>query len=516
MAAKKMRLKRPWTTARRLVQAAALAVFVVLFVTSRRNAWNPDVINIPMRLDPLTMLASALSSRQFLAGSALSLITILATLGFGRVWCGWICPLGTVLDIFRFKRRNRLSKAPADTWRKGKYVLLTAILSAAIFSNLTLIIFDPLTILFRTFSTTLWPALDQLVTLIEEVLYQVPFLRTPVSRFDALIRPEVLPVVSIYYRYILVYAGFLTAIIAGNLIAHRFWCRYLCPLGGLLGLISKFAIFRREAAPECTQCGACEQVCPTGTIDPKNNYQSDSAECIMCMRCKEVCVRLNSTFPAHPPTLKPQKLAYDPKRREVLSTVGITLAGLAITSASQRQYREHDHFIQPPGARDNDLLSKCIRCGECSRACPTSAIQPAIAEAGVTGIWTPILIPRLGYCDYGCNACGQVCPVEAIPPLSLEEKRKTPLGTATVDRDRCIAWSQGKPCIVCEEMCPVPEKAIYLTEIEFPVDEESLVTIQVPTVDPQLCIGCGICEYKCPVNGEAAIRVRTRQEISLF
>lgn len=152
-------------------------------------------------------------------------------------------------------------------------------------------------------------------------------------------------------------------------------------------------------------------------------------------------------------------------------------------------------------------MNKCIRCGECNRACPTSAIQPAVSEAGLEGLWTPVLVPRAGYCDYSCNACGQVCPVQAIPPLDLEQKRQQVIGRAYIDENRCIPWADYEDCIVCEEMCPVSEKAIKLEEAEVRTGDGELVTVQHPHVIRERCIGCGICEYKCPVNGEAAIRV---------
>ena len=144
------------------------------------------------------------------------------------------------------------------------------------------------------------------------------------------------------------------------------------------------------------------------------------------------------------------------------------------------------------------------------RACPTSGLQPAVAEAGLEGLWTPILAPRLGYCDYSCNACGQVCPVEAIPPLSLEEKREQVIGQAYIDQNRCIPWADNVDCIVCEEMCPVPDKAIKLEVVEVRTADGHLVRVQRPHVIREQCIGCGICEYKCPLNGQAAIRVYAR------
>jgi Pyruvate/2-oxoacid:ferredoxin oxidoreductase delta subunit len=139
-------------------------------------------------------------------------------------------------------------------------------------------------------------------------------------------------------------------------------------------------------------------------------------------------------------------------------------------------------------------------------ACPTSALQPALLEAGLAGFWTPRLAPRLGYCDYGCNACGQVCPSKAIPQLALEEKRQAVMGLAAVDRNRCLPWAYNTPCIVCEEMCPVPDKAIKLQR-----EQVGEIELQKPYVVADLCIGCGICEQHCPLAGQAGIRVYRRQ-----
>jgi len=168
-------------------------------------------------------------------------------------------------------------------------------------------------------------------------------------------------------------------------------------------------------------------------------------------------------------------------------------------------------LLRPPGVINDQLLASCIRCGECSTVCPTNAIQLAVTEAGVEGFWTPILVPRIGYCDYSFNACGQVCPVEAIPPLSLENKRKQVIGKAQIDQNRCLPWAEGEDCIVCEEMCPIPDKAILLEETQIMTSEGEEKTILRPVVIRKLCNGCGICENKCPVSGEAAIQVHLHQ-----
>lgn len=494
-----------WVTLRRTIQWVALFLFVTLFVWSRRGGWPADVVNIPMRLDPLAMLANTLASRTFLAGSALALITVALTLAFGMAWCGWLCPLGKLLDLFSLRRWRGKRAAPPEPWRATKYGLLLTILAAALFANLTLMIFDPITILLRTLTVSVWPAVDQLVTSTESVLYKVHSLRPALSAFEGFIRPKVLPPEPAFYRFALLYAGVLVGIVFLNIVAQHFWCRYLCPLGALLGVLSKLAIIRREVTARCDQCNACAQVCPTGTIQPAKGYASDPGECTMCLECLKVCQQSAVTFAPHRSVAPWNR--YDPSRRQALAGFGVAVAGITLLRSDFDARREGPWLIRPPGARENNLLSKCVRCGECFRACPTSAIQPTVWEAGIEGLWTPTLHMRLGYCDYSCNACGLICPTQAIPPLTLEKKREQIIGLAYIDENRCIPWADYRDCIVCEEMCPVPDKAVMLERVEVKDPDGKLVSVQRPRVVRDRCIGCGICEYQCPVNGEAAIRI---------
>jgi ferredoxin len=132
--------------------------------------------------------------------------------------------------------------------------------------------------------------------------------------------------------------------------------------------------------------------------------------------------------------------------------------------------------IRPPGAlHEGDFLARCLRCGQCMRICPTNIIQPAWMEGGPEGLWTPILNFRIGTsgCQVNCIACGQICPSAAIRPISLDEKlgRKEHasagpirIGTAFVDRGRCLPWAMDRPCIVCQENCPTSPKAIFTRE----------------------------------------------------
>jgi len=430
-----------------------------------------------------------LSARRPILAFAPAVILVLVTLALGRVWCGWICPLGMILDF-----GSRTGRGVPQRLRQVKYLLLLVILSAALLANLTLLFLDPLSLLTHTL-TTLYSILKLAVAAIQTRLYDYVSLREPLAWLEPTLRTALLegyepPPPWLSFSFALVFA----AVLATNLLAKRFWCRYLCPLGGLLGLLSKIAWLKRRVGEGCSGCGLCEGQCSMGTIAAERGFASDEGECILCLNCLARCPRAAIGFEGgRGPSWGYE---YDPSRRQLLASLGAGMVGAAILRTVAAR-RSNPYLLRPPGAEEAHLLARCIRCGRCMKACPTSALQPSLLEAGWEGIWTPILVPRLGYCDYSCTACGQVCPTGAIPPLPLEVKRVKVIGTACVDEARCIG------CMVCEELCPVPEKAVKVKEVRSEIGE----TITLPYVVGDLCTGCGICEYICPVSGEAAIRV---------
>lgn len=497
-----------WVLARKITQGLSLAVFFIGVIFSRAiDGLPPELVGIPIRLSPLAMISNLLSSKVFLAWSSISLIILLSSLFIGRAWCGWLCPLGTLLDLFNFSNRKNNIEPPQDL-RKIKYGLLIVILMSALFGNLTFLVFDPLTIFYRSSTLTILPALDKTVFALEKLLIKIPFLADPVFAFDSWLRPAILSIDSPSIQYSFLFAFFFISIILLNLIAERFWCRYLCPLGALLGLPSRLSFIQRRTKDTCSECGLCQSGCPTGTIDPKNGYRSDPSECTMCMNCLAGCKKDSITFTRKwlPAPMK----AYDPGRRTFFGSLGISIISVALLGVDWIKRRANNFLIRPPGVIDEEtFLSKCIRCGICIKVCPTQAIQADVSLSGVEGLATPILIPRNGFCAYSCNACGQNCPVEAIPPLALSEKQATTIGHAYIDHNRCLAWGDHQNCIVCEEMCPLPQKAITLETGAFSDPEGNPIEVLLPVVDRERCIGCGTCENKCPVSGEAAIRVYT-------
>ena len=198
------------------------------------------------------------------------------------------------------------------------------------------------------------------------------------------------------------------------------------------------------------------------------------------------------------------------RRRAVLTagTVGVGAACLSKIHPQASGRAFNPALIRPPGAvEEQEFLSRCIRCGECMKVCPTNAIQPACMEAGIEGIWTPVLNMDVGYCEYECTLCGQVCPTDAIRELPLEEKQKIKIGQSFVDKNRCLPYASARPCIVCEEHCPTPTKAIWVEDIEVMNASGQKVLVQQPHIDPEQCVGCGICQNKCPIKDQSGIYV---------
>ncbi len=206
----------------------------------------------------------------------------------------------------------------------------------------------------------------------------------------------------------------------------------------------------------------------------------------------------------------PKAAELDLKRRSVIfgTAAGLGTVLLARTSALGEGKTFSPGLIRPPGSLgEDDFLSKCIRCNECMKVCPTNAIQPALMEGGVEGLWTPVLKMRMGYCEYECNLCSQVCPTQAIQKISVEQKQKVKIGLAFFDKNRCLPYALARTCIVCEEHCPTPKKAIWFQEVQVMGSDGNMTTVKQPHVDPELCIGCGICETKCPIADQRGVYV---------
>jgi ferredoxin-type protein NapF len=301
---------------------------------------------------------------------------------------------------------------------------------------------------------------------------------------------------------LLIFAG----IIALNRVTTRFWCRYLCPLGALLGLISPVGRFKRRVGPECNACEDCREACPMGAPgETAENIRL--SECIQCRTCVEACHQKAITFPAFPSAEHGGE--YSPievsRRGFSYSMVGGLAAAFLADRTPFTTLQGKRHLIRPPGALpEAEFMRTCVRCGECMKSCPTNTLQPCLWESGLTGLWSPKMDLRFAPCDQNCNVCGKVCPSQAIRSVSLEEKTHAKVGTAVLNRDLCLVWAQNKLCLICDEICPY--NAIVFRTVE---------GYRRPVVIASRCNGCGFCEQRCPVNGESAIIVGPNGEIRL-
>ena len=207
-----------------------------------------------------------------------------------------------------------------------------------------------------------------------------------------------------------------------NLVQRRFWCRFLCPLGALLGLLSRYSVLRRSVSEECDSCGACVGVCQADAV-PAGREKWRASECLVCNNCDDVCPKNAVSFGF----LKGRPTGgLDLGRRNVVSAFlsGAFAVPLLRISPLSRPRMADAKLIRPPGALEEPkFLQTCVRCGECMKVCITGGLQPTLLEAGLEGIWSPKLVPRVGYCEYRCTLCGQVCPTGAIRKLALDGHR---------------------------------------------------------------------------------------------
>lgn len=390
MRASTIRRLRPW------VQTLAFILFVVVLVATGRVAFLPA--DLFFRLDPLAGLAGMLAARRLAPAMLVGgLITLALTVVAGRAWCGWLCSLGTVLD---WTPAHKPAPKEADLdrrWRQAKNFLLGLILLAAGLGNLSLLFLDPITFVYRTLAITAWPGLVALISGAERALTRLPIpgLLDAVVAADNFLRSAMLPPYQPVYGLGGLTALLFVTVLALNAWRPRFWCRYLCPLGALLGLVSKMAWLRRTLSDSCIECARCARACPTGTIDAAQHYASDPSECIMCLECLPVCAKAGQQFRGQltPAAWQP----YDPSRRQFMASAGAAVAVVGLSAAEPPAEHPQPFLLRPPGATDPDFLAQCIRCGICLKVCPTSGLQPSLTTAGWGGLWTPVLTPRLGH-----------------------------------------------------------------------------------------------------------------------
>jgi ferredoxin len=488
-------------------------VFVFLFLNTEYKDSDvlPYAVNVFLRMDPLMAGSAMLAGRAFiwLLWPALALVVLTAL--FGRFFCAWVCPLGATLDFTSWILGKKRWRGALPKSRKNlKFWILAFLAGSSLFTLQLVFLFDPLCILIRSLTVTVYPAANLAVNAAFDTLYgtgvgAVTSVSEPVLGF---LRNHFLAFEQPFYKLAELTGLLFLGLLCLEYFEKRFWCRNLCPLGAMFGLMGRFGLVRRRVSSACTSCGACAKRCEMGAV-ASTYLETDRPECTACLECKTVCPEKAITF-TNGGTATDMPL--DVSRRNLIGA--FALGGLAVPIVKSDAHAKvgNPACIRPPGALAEDkFLVRCTRCGECMRVCIANGLQPAVFEAGLIGVWSPVLIPRMGYCEYNCTLCGQVCPTGAIRRLEPVEKARVRIGLAEFDRNHCLPWKGDSECIVCEEHCPTPEKAIKLRDetVETPGGTR---TFKRPYVDEKLCIGCGICETKCPLPDRSAIVVTSRGE----
>ncbi len=629
-------------TARRISQIFFVLLFIWFCVVAtlgerwwQLRGWP---VNWLLQLDPLHALGLWLATHTLYRGMLWGVLTLALTFVLGRFFCGWICPFGALQQLMGvlgkkgLKPAQRIVRNRPHAAQRIKYWVLLFVLALAAADMMDFVVSSSrqaslvfwggsaaAVVVFVALHVFQWIQVRRDVAFIVVALmaggllfeWMAPQARwlavslqtgllDPIALMHRSVNLVVVPLVDgplkvtsalprVYPGSFLIGLLFLLFLLL-SLRVPRFYCRFVCPLGALFGLCSRWSIWRiGQAGDGCTHCLQCERDCE-GACAPAETIRI--SECVLCLNCLDRCG--HGVMGYHlAPSAAGESASPDLSRRQVMVALAAGLVSAPVMRLDGSAGADwNPNVIRPPGALSEEaFLARCIKCGQCMRICPTNVIHPAGLQGGLEGLWTPMLNFRVGSsgCQHNCVACSFVCPTAALRPISVDERMgrgafagSGPLriGMAFVDRGRCLPWAMDTPCIVCQENCPVSPKAIFTREEFRPVrgglykvktaeghtlvlqttalrqdqyatgdyfcryaDEppcpiaankddsltlglqpvwsrlpepgqpiEVLIRLQQPYVDPTRCIGCGVCEHECPVQGRRAIRVTAENE----
>lgn len=433
---------------------------------------------------------------------------LLLTLLFGRIYCSVICPLGIFQDVISWfskkTKKNRYSYSPAVSWLRYATLAVFVITLILGFSTIYTVL-EPYSAYGRMASSLLSPLYqwgNNVIASLAERAESYTFYST-----------------EVWMKSILTLGISVATILVVSFLAWRYgrtYCNTICPVGTVLGFVSRFSLFRPVFNTEkCNSCGLCAMRCKASCIDSKN-HKIDYSRCVTCLNCIEECkhgaIRYASVLKkpkAELSTVQPIN-THNTSRRSFL-TIG---AGLAVASALKAQEKNidgglaeiedkkipnRDTAIVPPGAMSvSNMAKRCTACQLCISACPNQVLRPS-------GDFLKFMQPEMsferGYCRPECIKCSEVCPTGAIKTIDKADKSAIQIGHAVWIKDNCIVLRDGVQCNNCQRHCPTD--AIQMVS----ADKEKTDGLQIPIVDVERCIGCGACENLCPARPFSAIYV---------
>lgn len=457
--------KIPFLKQARMVLACFVFVlFVLLFldlggVFDKALGWLPKTQFIPA----------------IIGGSfAVAIIIIVLTMILGRVYCSVLCPWGLLQDgIYRLSTLGPKKRRFRMHFTRNRHTLRLAVL--AVFLIAVAFGFGTIAYLIEPYSNfgTLMGALKGRVGL--EI--------------------SIVAGVTLIVLVIFVLKG------------GRAWCNTVCPVGAILGILSRKSLFRPVInMDKCVSCGLCGKACRASCIDTQN-HKVDMSRCVLCFdcldNCKEGAIEYKWTGGSDGKASEAGG-----SRRAFLSAAALAVGSAALKAEAvqggiavlqKKTTPERSVPLCPAGSTSlASFNSHCIGCQLCVSVCPNGVLSPAVS---FDNFMHPVMNYEKGFCRPECTACSDVCPAGAIRKVTVEEKSSISIGHAVYNSFSCIVNTDGVSCGNCARHCPTG--AITMVPNMFGTKPDSLV----PSINAEKCIGCGHCEYVCPVRPVSAIYV---------
>ncbi len=455
------------------------------------QAENRIPVEVFLVLDPLVSLSTALASRSWIWSLTAAGTILVLCVFVPRGFCGYLCPLGTLIDFFDWaigRRVKRFRVSPTGWWVHLKYYLLLGILVAAGFGVLLSGFAAAIPVLTRGLLFTLAPLQDGFA----RGWHQVP----------AINGGQILS--------ILLFVG----VLALGFLKPRFWCKYICPSGAVFSIGNLFRASERKVEESCIHCNKCVEICPFDAIKP--DFTTRTADCTLCQTCGGVCPTHAIKFVDRWDITRLKAINVPPTGETIMGRRGFLASALgggvsiAAGAAAAWQFKashpllaDHQLPVRPPGSvPEPAFLEQCIRCGECFKVCPNNVLQSEGFKQGWEGLWTPEVVADWAGCEPSCNACGQVCPTGAIRALPLEEKRHARMGLAILDAETCLPLAGKEDCQLCVDECTAAGyDAIEFIRVHTQIGDDGQALegsgFLAPQVRAEACVGCGLCQTRC-------------------